>query len=129
MAADIENKVKTCGGCICRKTLPEKAAPLVSIQTSRPLELLCMDFLSLEPDTSNTKDILVLTDHFTKFAVAIPTPNQKARTVAKGLLDNFVVYYGITERLHTDQGPDFESKLIHELCIVAGIIPSQGEPC
>lgn len=128
MAADVENKVKTCGRCIRRKTLPEKAAPLVSIQTSRPLELLCMDFLSLEPDTSNTKDILVLTDHFTKFAVAIPTPNQKARTVAKCLLDNFVVYYGIPERLHTDQGPDFESKLIHELCIVAGIQKCRTTP-
>ncbi len=33
-----------------------------------------MDFLSLEPDQSNTKDILVITDHFTKYAVAVPTP-------------------------------------------------------
>lgn len=79
-----------------------------------------MDFLSLEPDTSNTKDILVLTDHFTKFALAFSTPNQKARTVAKCLWDNFIVYYGIRERLHTDQGRDFESKLIKELCEVAG---------
>lgn len=76
-----------------------------------------MDFLSLEPDTSNTKDILVLTDHFTKFALAFPTP----RTVAKCLWENFIFYYGIPERLHTDQGPDFESKLIKELCEVAGI--------
>ncbi len=80
-----------------------------------------MDFLSLEPNTRNTKNILVLTDYFTKFAVAIPTANQKAKTVAKCLWDNFIVYYGIPERLHTDQGPDFESKLIKELCEVAGI--------
>jgi len=97
MAADIEHKIKTCGCCVRHKTLPERPAPLVSIQTSRPLELICMDFLSLEPDTSNTKDILVLTDHFTKFAIAIPTLNQKARTVAKCLWDNFIVYYGIPE--------------------------------
>uniref|UniRef100_A0A3P8SAU4 Integrase catalytic domain-containing protein n=1 Tax=Amphiprion percula TaxID=161767 RepID=A0A3P8SAU4_AMPPE len=128
MAADIEHKIKTCGRCIRRKALPEKAAPLVSIQTSRPLELLCMDFLSLEPDTSNTKDILVLTDHFTKFAMAIPTPNQKARTVARSLWDNFIVYYGIPERLHSDQGPDFESKLIRELCEVAGIQKCRTTP-
>lgn len=80
-----------------------------------------MDFLSLERDTSNTKDILVLTDHFTKFAVPIPTPNQKAKTVAKCLWDNFIVYYGILERLQTYQGPDFESQLIKELCEVSGI--------
>lgn len=121
MAVDVEQKVKTCSRCVRRKALPEKSAPLVNITTSRPLELLCMDFLSLEPDSSNTKDILVLTDHFTKFAVAIPTPNQKARTVAKCLWHSFIVYYGIPERIHTDQGPDFESKLIKELCEVAGI--------
>lgn len=44
-----------------------------------------MDYLSLEADKSGTKDILVITDHLTKFAVVIPTPNQKARTVAKCL--------------------------------------------
>ncbi|KAK7945555.1 hypothetical protein WMY93_001283 [Mugilogobius chulae] len=128
MASDVEQKVKTCGRCVRRKSLPERSAPLVNITTSRPLELLCMDFLSLEPDSSNTRDILVLTDHFTKFAVAIPTPNQKARTVAKCLWDNFIVYYGIPDRIHTDQGQDFESKLIKELCEVAGIQKSRTTP-
>lgn len=128
MANDVEHKIKTCGRCVRRKALPERAAPLLSIKTSRPLELICMDFLSLEPDTSNTRDILVMTDHFTKFAVAIPTPNQKARTVARCLWDNFIVYYGIPERLHTDQGQDFESKLIKELCEVAGIQKCRTTP-
>lgn len=121
MAADVENEVKTCNRCVRRKTLPERAAPLVNILTTRPLELVCMDYLSIEPDRSNTKDVLVITDHFTKYAVAIPTSNQKARTVAKCLWDNFIVHYGIPERLHSDQGPDFESRLIKELCEVAGI--------
>lgn len=128
MAVDVEWEVKTCGRCIRRKALPDKSTPLVNITTSRPLKLLCMDFLSLEPHSSNTKDILVFTNHFTKFAVAIPTPNQKARTVAKCLWDSFIVYYGIPERIHTDQGPDFESKLIKELCEVAGIQKSRTTP-
>lgn len=121
MASDVENKVKTCNRCVRRKRLPEKAAPLVNIMTTRPLQLVCMDFLSIEPDRSNTKDIFMITDHFTKYAMAIPTSNQKARTVAKCLWDNFIVHYGIPEKLHSDQGPDFESRLIRELCEVAGI--------
>lgn len=128
MAADVEAKIKTCNRCIRRKALPERAAPLVNIKTSRPLELLCMDYLTLEADQSNTKDILVLTDHFTKYAVAIPTANQKAKTVAKCLWENFLVHYGIPERLHTDQGPDFESHLIRELCDLAGIEKTRTTP-
>lgn len=58
MAADVEMKIRSCNRCVRRKS-----APLVNIKTTRPLELLCMDYLSLEPDQSNTKDILVLTDH------------------------------------------------------------------
>lgn len=102
------------------KPLPRELLLLMNISTCRPLELVCMDFLSLEPDRSNTKDILVITDHFTKYAVAIPTPNQKARTVAKCLWENFIVHYGFPERLHSDQGPDFESITIKELCEISG---------
>ncbi len=105
MAADVEQKIRTCGRCVRRKSPPQKAAPLVNIQATRPLQLVCMDFLSLEPDRSNTRDILVITDSFTKYAVAVPTPNQKARTVAKCLWENFIVHYGFPERLHSDQGP------------------------
>lgn len=63
----------------------------------------------------------MITDHFTKFVVAVPTPNQKARTVAKCLWENFMVYYGIPEKLRSNQGPDFESCTIKELCQLAGI--------
>ncbi|XP_030582401.1 uncharacterized protein LOC115778497 [Archocentrus centrarchus] len=128
MSTDVEQKVKTCDRCTRRKCLPKKAASLVNITTSRPLELVCMDFLSLEPDSRNTRDILVMTDHFTKFAIALPTPNQKAKTVAKCLWDHFIVHYGIPERLHSDQGPDFESKLIKELCEISGIRKTRTTP-
>lgn len=128
MASDIDQKIKTCSRCVCRKTLPEKAAPLVNIQVTRPLELLCIDFLTIAPDRSNTKDVLVITDFFTKYAVAIPTPNQKARTVAKALWENFIIHYGFPEKLHSDQGADFESKTIKELCNLAGIQKVRTSP-
>lgn len=42
------------------------------------MELVSMDYLSLEPHIHNTKDILVIADHFTKYTVAIATNDQKA---------------------------------------------------
>uniref|UniRef100_A0AAX7VQZ3 Gypsy retrotransposon integrase-like protein 1 n=1 Tax=Astatotilapia calliptera TaxID=8154 RepID=A0AAX7VQZ3_ASTCA len=121
MQTSVEKMINTCKRCVRRKCRPERAAPLMNIKTSRPLELVCIDYLSIEPDQSNSKDVLVITDHFTKFAVAVPTPNQRARTVAKALWENFIVHYGVPERLLSDQGPDFESKTINELCEIIGM--------
>lgn len=128
MSFDVEQKIKTCGRCVRRKAQPERAAPLVNIKTSRPMELVCMDFLSIEPDSRNTKDVLVITDHFTRYAVAIPTRDQKARTVARCLWEQFLVHYGFPERLHSDQGRDFESTIIKELCAVTGIRKVRTSP-
>lgn len=114
--------------CVRRKTPPEKSAPLVIIQTTRPMELVCLDFLSLESDSRNTKDILVITDHFTKYAVAIPTKDQKATTVSKCLWEQYLVHYGFPERLLSDQGRDFESQLIKELCSLASITKVRTSP-
>lgn len=61
MSACVEQKIKMRECCVRRKTPAERAAPLCNIKASRPLELACMDFLSVEPDRSNTKAILVLT--------------------------------------------------------------------
>lgn len=124
MSLDVETKVSTCE----RKAKAEKTSPLVNIETSRHLELVCMDYLSLEPDGKGTKNILVITDHFTMYAVAIPTADQKARTVAKALWSNFFIHNGIPERLHSDQGRDFESAVVKDLCLLLGIKKTRTTP-
>lgn len=120
MARAIEEKCQTCERCFRRKARPEKAAPMQNIQTTFPLELVCMDYLSIEPDNRDTRNVLVMTDHFTKFAVAVPTKDQKAKTTAKALWENLIAPYGFPSRLHSDQGRDFESHTIKELCSLIG---------
>lgn len=44
------------------------------------------------------------------------------------LWENLIVCYGVPERLHSDQGPDFESKLIQELCQLIGIKKTRTTP-
>lgn len=128
MSIDIDRKLRTCERCIHRKAKAERTSHLVNIRTSRPLELVCMDYLSLEPDGCGTKNILVITDHFTKYAVAVPTMDQKAKIVAKALWNNFFVHYGMPERLHSDQGRDFESTVIKDLCLLLGIRKTRTTP-
>jgi len=124
MARDVQEYVGRCSPCILRKK-PSDRAPLVAIETTQPLELLCVDFLSLEPSKGAVENILVITDHFSRFAQAFPTKNQTAQTTARVLFEHFVVHYGFPERLHSDQGRNFESATIKSLCELAGVKKSR----
>lgn len=128
MAAEAEQYVKDCGECVLRKTPCKKAAPLHQIVSSGPMDLVCIDFLSMEPDSKGISNVLVVTDHFTRYAQAFPTRNQKALTVAKVLVEKFFVHYGLPGRIHSDQGRDFESRLIRELLTILGVRKSRTTP-
>ena len=128
MMEDIKQKVRLCERCVRRKTAPTKAAELVNITSSAPMELVCIDFLSLEKSKGGHENILVITDHFSRYAQAIPTRNQKATTTAKVLFENFFLHYGFPAVLHSDKGANFESKVIRKLCDIAGVKKSRTTP-
>lgn len=128
MKLDVEAYCKTCERCIKRKTLPQRAAPLSHIHSSGPMDLVCIDFLSIEPDSRNVCNVLVITDHFTRYAQAIPTKDQKAITVARTLWEKYFIHYGVPTRIHSDQGRDFESQLVKEMLTMLGVRKSRTSP-
>jgi transposase InsO family protein len=116
MSAQVEEKIKMCDRCIRRKSPTNSKAPLVNITSTYPLELVCMDFLKLDTCKGGYTNVLVIVDHFTRFAQAFPTKNQTAKTTAEIFFHNFVLKYGFPTKLLTDQGANFESQLMQEVC-------------
>ena len=111
-----------------RSTALEQSAELVSITSTAPIEIICIDYLSLERSKGGIENILVITDHFSRYAQAISTRNQTAKTMPRVLFDNFIVHYGYPARIHSGQGLNFETNLIKELCKIAQIEKSRTTP-
>ena len=84
------------------------------------LQLVHLDYLIIEV-TEDGKDVHVLdiTDHFMRYAQALVISLQTDRCTAQALSDQFVVHYGLPESIVSDQGQNFKSDLISELCRLA----------
>ena len=113
--------------CIRRKTQPD-VAPLHNIEATQPLELIHLDYLQIESSKGNIGNVLIVTDHFTRYAQAYPSKTQTALATAKLLWNNFIVHYGFPTKIISDQGCNFESELIANLCQVAGVQKLRTSP-
>ena len=92
------------------------------------MDLLCIDFMKVDPSKDGKENVLVMTDAFSKFSVAVVMPNQQAKTVAKALVDKWFYVYGIPTRIHSDQGKSFDNKIIKQLCKIYGVKQSTTTP-
>ena len=68
-----------------------------------PLELVHLNYLCLEQGKGLDENVLVVTDHFTRYA------HTYAQTTAKIPWNKFVVHYGLSEKILLNQGQNFES--------------------
>ena len=64
----------------------------------------------------SVKNVLVITDHFTRYSMAFVTKDQKAKTVAWILYEWFISVFGAPAKLLSDRGANFTSALVEELC-------------
>ena len=69
------------------------------------MEIVATDVVGPLPESDNrNKYLLVVTDYFTHWVEAFPLPNQEASTVAKTLVDEVFLQFGVPEQLHSNQG-------------------------
>ena len=123
LQADVRSWVRKCTVCAQFKNPPKKTrAPLQQYRVGAAMERVAMDILGPLPITDRgNRYVLVIGDYFTKWIESYAIPNQEAETVAKVFVEEFVCRYGIPNELHTDQGRNFESALMREVCQLLGI--------
>ena len=98
--------INKCQSCLKRKATLD-VAPLQPIGANQPMELVHMDFLSTEPSKGNIENVLVITDHFTRYAQAYPSKTQRAQATAEMLWEIFVRHCGFPKKFLSDQGRNF----------------------
>ena len=101
-------------------------APLCLIRVYAPLELVHLDYTSIESTMELNKlpvvkNVLVMTDHFRRYALAVVTKDQMAKTVAKVFYECFIAVFGALAKLLSNREANFTSALVEELCSAFGI--------
>ena len=72
MAAQVREHIDKCHPCLTLKS-KQPRAPLENIVATHPLELVNLDYLSLEPGKGKEENIWVVMDHFTHYVQAYVT--------------------------------------------------------
>ncbi|KRX51502.1 Retrovirus-related Pol polyprotein from transposon, partial [Trichinella sp. T9] len=125
---DVEDWCRACQTCAARAIPTRKLqAPMQLQPVSHPFQRVAMDLVGpLEETQIGNRYILVVCDYFSKWPEAFPLPNAEARTVATALVNGVFCRYGAPETLHSDQGRNFESELVKEVCQLFGVTKTRA---
>ena len=116
MRDEVNNWVLTCDVCAVDK-IPQKKprAPLGSLGVGAVLATLSTDFVGPFPITPrNNRNILVVTDHFTKWVEIFAVADQSAITTAFMILNEVIARYGAPLSIQSDLGFNYESQTFQE---------------
>ena len=118
----IQEYIRQCAVSTRRKTPTDNKASQQTVEVGEPFTFWAMGYMGSLPETSrDNRHILVAMDHFNKWCEAFPTKDQKATTVSNILINKVFSRFGPLVVLHSDQGANFESNLLHEICDLMGI--------
>ena len=129
MQKDIQTFVREkCAYVASKKPNVLEKAPLVPILTTTPFEMICIDYLKLPPCRGGFQYALVVIDHFTRFSQAYATKTKSSKDAANKIFNEFILQFGLPQKIHHDQGKEFNSGLFKELHRLAGVKLSNTTP-
>lgn len=79
-----------------------------------------MDFTEL-PQVQRWKFLLVKIDHLAHWVEAVPTVRATANVICKTLLEKIIPRYGMVNRIDSDRGRHFMSRMLQQITQALGI--------
>ena len=127
---NVQEWCSTCASCATRKSNSQAArAPLGTIRAGYSTQIIAVDLVGPLPESENKNSyIMVVGDYYTRWMEAFPLPNQEVTTVTEKLMDEVFLRFSVPEQLHADQGRQFESQLMSEVCKLLGIHKTRTTP-
>ena len=128
----MRQSIKNCTHCLQQKgSLPQ--APLHPIVATAPLDLLHVDFISIETTMEPNQSPRALMSWyskttFMKHVLAYVTSDQTAKTIAKFLYQGYISIFKALARLLSDRGANFMSSVIEEMCKILGMMKLKTTP-
>lgn len=99
-----------------RVVVQASSTPLKLFPPSGPLEDVSIELLTkLIPSGRGHTNILVINDHFTKIARAIPLKGTNAFQIAQAFVKHWAFVYGIPRTMLTDNGPHYIAKYLLQI--------------
>ena len=100
-----------------------------NVSVGRRWERVAMDLLDLSiTSAKGNRYVLVMVDCFSRWTEACPLPDKTAVSVADAFFSNIVCCFGMPSVIHSDQGREFENKVMHEPCLLGGSHKTKTTP-
>ena len=127
--AYIQSYIQSCTTCIARKSPCPRKVPMGHVNVGHRWERVAMDLLDMSVTTSRgNRYVLVMVDCFTRWTEAFPLPDKTAQSVADAFFNQVVCRFGMPSVIHSDQGREFENRIMQELCLLGGAHKTQTTP-
>jgi hypothetical protein len=117
----VKRYVETCEACARAKAPKWKNGDWQSPVIGSPWERVAVDHLGPVKETKRgNRYLLVFTDYFTRYVVAVPVKDCGADSTAQHFVEKIVLQFGAPLELMSDQGAAFVSKVIDSASAMAG---------
>ena len=110
-----ERWVNACLACLQVKDPRKMKFPLKSVESSEFNEVVQIDHQKICVTESGYNQILVIIDHFTKLAEAVPCQTASAEETCDNLITHWISRYGCPMTFQSDNGKAFVGDLTKEL--------------